>query len=55
MIDRCRGHAQDLGCEDELEHCLELLDDPPAERQRLLAADSPSLAGVVRHLADELA
>lgn len=55
MVDLCRGHAQDLGCENELEHCVTLLDDPPAERQRALAEESSSLAAVVRHLADELA
>ena len=55
LVDHCRSHAQDLGCEAELEDSLRLLDDPPADRQRKLAEESPSLAVVVRHMADELA
>jgi carboxylate-amine ligase len=55
LVVRCREHAAELGCEAELERVSELLDDPPAGRQREVAAEVPSLAGVVRHLADELA
>lgn len=55
LVDNCRGHAQELGCESELEDIFRLLDDPPADRQRKLAEESPSLAVVVRHMADELA
>ncbi len=55
LIEQCRPHAQDLGCEAELEHCLDLTANSPADRQRAIAADSPSLAQAVRRLTHEFA
>ncbi|MDQ2699863.1 MAG: hypothetical protein M3Y23_00880, partial [Actinomycetota bacterium] len=55
LVNHCRPHAQELGCEAELEHTLDLVEDSPADRQRKLLEDSPSLAQVVRQLADDLA
>ena len=53
VVEAARPHAQDLGCESELEANLELVKESPADRQRAVAADSPSLAQMVRGLADE--
>lgn len=55
ILDRARPHAEDLGCREELEGSLDLLDSPPAGRQREIAAEVSSLAQVVRRLADEFA
>ena len=53
LVEAARPHSQDLGCEDELEQNLELVKQPPADRQRKVAGQSPSLAQMVRALADE--
>ena len=53
LVEATRPHAQDLGCEAELKHNLELVQASPANRQREVAANSPSLARMVRGLADE--
>jgi carboxylate-amine ligase len=55
ILDRARPHAADLGCLEELESNLELIAHSPAERQRNLAEEVPSLAQMVRRLADEFA
>lgn len=52
---RLLPHARELGCEAELARVGELIDSPPADRQRALAEQSPSLAQMVRILAAELA
>jgi carboxylate-amine ligase len=46
-VERCRAHAQDLGCSDELEAITELARDSGADRQRQIA-DRHGLAEVVR-------
>lgn len=48
-------HAQDLGCETELAAATDLIEDPPAGRQRKLLEELPSLAQVVERLSAELA
>ena len=53
LVEAARPHAQDLGCESELEMNLELVKQSPADRQRAVAGESPSLAQMVRGLADE--
>ena len=53
-IERCRGHAQDLGCIDELEAVAELARDNGADRQRVIA-DRDSLAEVVHAAAQRFA
>jgi carboxylate-amine ligase len=55
MLDRIRPHAQELGCEEELAASVELIADPPAERQRQLHESLPSLAQVIKRLTAELA
>lgn len=55
MEPRLLPHARDLGCESELARVGELIASPPADRQRALAKQSPSLAQMVRLLATELA
>lgn len=55
IVDRLGGHARELGCEDQLEDAFRLATDPPAERQRDLAKESPSLAQMLRRLTTELA
>jgi carboxylate-amine ligase len=45
-IERCRAHAQDLGCVDELEAVTDLARHNGAESQRAIAA-SQGLAGLV--------
>lgn len=47
------GHAQDLDCVAELEHCSELALQNGAVRQRLLSHKVPSLAQMVERLADD--
>ena len=51
----CRPHAQDLGCEAELEGVKDLIDDPPARRQIETAQDAPSLGRLVERLSDRFA
>jgi len=51
----CRPHAQDLGCEAELEGVNDLIDDPPARRQIQTARDAPSLGRLVERLSDRFA
>lgn len=55
IVERARPHAEDLGCEAEFAAATDLIEDPPAERQRKLLEDLPSLAQVVERLAAELA
>jgi carboxylate-amine ligase len=55
ILDRARPHASELGCVEELEACTEHIRHPPADRQREIAAEVPSLAQMVRRLADEFA
>jgi carboxylate-amine ligase len=54
LVRRLRPHAQDLGCEAELEHCLDLARENGAIRQRRISREVPSLAQMVGILADEL-
>lgn len=51
----CRPHAQDLGCEAELESVTDLVDDPPARRQISTARHAPSLGRLVERLSDRFA
>lgn len=53
MLDACRPHAQDLGCVDELDGVTRLLDEPGAERQRVLAQRAGRLPGLVEEMASE--
>jgi glutamate---cysteine ligase / carboxylate-amine ligase len=46
-------HAQELGCEAELESARELANGNGATRQLAVAGRSPSLPTLVRHLADD--
>ena len=55
LLGACRSHAQDLGCESELEAVDDLLRDPPARRQIRVARDAPSLGRLVEHLSDRFA
>lgn len=52
---RALPHAQELGCEAEMVAAADLIADPPAERQRRLRVELPSLAQVVGRLSAELA
>ena len=54
LVDDLKPHAQDLGCEAELEHCLSLATENGAVRQRRISREVPSLAQMVSILADEL-
>lgn len=54
LVAALRPHAQDLGCEAELEHCLDLSRENGAIRQRKISREVPSLAQMVSILADEL-
>lgn len=54
LVDALRPHSQDLGCEPELEHCLNLATENGAIRQRKISREVPSLAQMVSILADEL-
>jgi glutamate---cysteine ligase / carboxylate-amine ligase len=51
LLESCREHAQDLGCEDELEAVAALARHPGAERQRRLARHD-GLSGVTAALSD---
>lgn len=50
-----RPHAEDLGCAGELEKIPGTIESPPADRQRALAEQTPSLAQMMRVLSAELA
>lgn len=50
MLQACRPHAQDLGCEDDLDLVPILLSDASAPRQRRLAAEAGGLPGLVEKL-----
>lgn len=54
LVSELQAHATDLGCEAELEHCLELAAENGAVRQRQMNEQVPSLAQMVGMLADEL-
>ena len=54
LVTSLRPHAQDLGCEAELEHCLDLARENGAVRHRRISREVPSLAQMVSILADEL-
>ena len=54
LVAALRPHAQELGCEPELEYCLELARENGAVRQRRISREVPSLAQMVSILADEL-
>lgn len=51
MLQACRPHAQDLGCEADLDLVPVLLTDASAPRQRRLAAEAGGLPGLVEKLA----
>jgi carboxylate-amine ligase len=54
LLDACRPHAQDLGCEHELEGIAHQLTHPPTKHQLELARRRPDrLHGLVSALADE--
>jgi carboxylate-amine ligase len=52
LLTVCRPHAQDLGCEAELDSVEELVRDPPARRQIETARHVPSLGRLVERLSD---
>lgn len=54
LVEDLQPHASDLGCEAELEHCLDLSRENGAVRQREMSREVPSLAQMVSTLADEL-
>lgn len=53
MVEACRPHAQDLGCEADLDLVPILLTDASAPRQRRLAAEAGGLPGLVKRLAGD--
>ena len=55
LLDVCRPHAQELGCESELAAVADLLADPPARRQIDTAKQVPSLGRLVERLSDRFA
>jgi carboxylate-amine ligase len=52
LLDACAPHAQDLGCESELEGVRDLLEESGAERQRRLARGPGRVDGVIESLAE---
>jgi carboxylate-amine ligase len=52
LVRAARHHAQDLGCEAELEACLELAERPGAAEQLVLARGPDRLKGLVRALSE---
>ncbi len=52
LVDSCRAHAQDLGCEAELEHALAIAASPELSRQRDVARRGERLPGLVASLAE---
>ena len=55
LLEVCRPHAQDLGCESELDSLEDLVADPPNKRQIKTAHDAPSLGRLVERLSDRFA
>jgi carboxylate-amine ligase len=55
MLDRMRPHASELGCLEELEASAGLARHPPADQQRTIAGETPTLAQLVARLADDFA
>jgi glutamate---cysteine ligase / carboxylate-amine ligase len=55
LLDVCKPHAQELGCESELAAVAGLLADPPAQRQIDTAKQVPSLGRLVERLSDRFA
>ena len=53
VVDACMPHAADLGCADELALVRNLVDKPPAARQRELAGEDGDHQRLVEALADE--
>jgi glutamate---cysteine ligase / carboxylate-amine ligase len=53
LLADCEGHAEDLGCRAEMDHCVELVTDPSAARQRRLAEGPGGLEGMLEKLSDE--
>jgi carboxylate-amine ligase len=51
ILDACRGHAEDLGCADELELVREIAARPPDRWQRRVARGPDGLVGLVAALA----
>ena len=52
LLERCRPHAQDLGCEEELERVHGMARAPGARHQLDIARRPTRLPGLVKHLAD---
>jgi carboxylate-amine ligase len=52
LLDACRPHAQELGCEAELDGVMELLDHPGHRRQLDQAEGEDGVRGLVSALAD---
>ena len=52
VVDACMPHAADLGCADELALVRNLVDKPPAARQRELAGEAGDHQRLVEALAD---
>ncbi len=52
LLERCRPHAQDLGCDAELEPIAWMAQAPGARRQLNVARRARRLPGLVEHLAD---
>jgi len=52
LLEACHPHAQDLGCEAELEGVGDLLAHPRATRQLIGARGAHRLPGLVRELAE---
>jgi hypothetical protein len=50
LLAAARPHARELGGLPELEAVQDLIDDPPAERQRALARRQAGLPGLVEAL-----
>jgi hypothetical protein len=55
MIARVRPHAAELGCLDELDTGAGLARHSPADRQRAIADETPTLAQLVARLAADFA
>lgn len=55
LLELCRPHSQDLGCEDELMTTTNLVDDPAKSRQLAMAKKTPSLGRLVECLSDRFA
>ena len=54
LVAELMPHAQELGCAHELEHAINLGRKCPADRQREISREVPSLAQLVGVLADEM-